>query len=301
MAMGILGAIIFGAAIGSFVSMCIYRIPVMRARRLQAQGFGSDEDVIAALVTVPENRSEDLSLNRPRRSFCPKCGQTLRWWHNIPVISWLSLGGKCAFCKNKILLRYPAAELLTALCSLLSFAVYGPTLTGIIVFMLCAALIVISFIDAEYYIIPDLISIPGFFIAAAIAVINEFTDIFAYPIVPGVRLAGYGLLTGGGVFFFISEVYLRLRGKEGLGLGDVKLLAMLGTLLGPVGAIFTIFVGSVLGSVIGVLQLFFSGKKFSQHLPFGPYLAVAALGYIFVGPDAVLEYIAAVVLWLQGI
>ncbi|MBN8548393.1 MAG: prepilin peptidase [Deltaproteobacteria bacterium] len=275
---------IFGAIIGSFLSVCIYRIPISKGLHLD-----SEEDLAEpAKKAEPE---EKISIAYPRRSFCPHCKAQLSWYHNIPILSWLVLRGKCAFCKAPISARYPVVELMTALVSVMTFQSFGMNPTGAVIFIFCAALIVISFIDYDYYIIPNVISLPGTVIALVLAGINQFYSIFKFPIVSGLKDAGLGILAGAGFLLFISEVYLRLRKKEGLGMGDVKLLAMTGALFGLEGSLYTIFIGSFLGSILGVLLVLCSGRKMSQQLPFGPYLALGTFAYIFAGSDFIFRLI----------
>jgi leader peptidase (prepilin peptidase)/N-methyltransferase len=278
----LLAQFIFGAIIGSFLSVCIYRIPIGRAHEL-----GLDEEAGEGEAIQPP--LENLSLSNPPRSFCPSCKHQLNWYHNIPILSWLMLRGKCGFCKAKISARYPLVEFITACMSVLSFQSFGMTPTGGVIFVFCAALIVISFIDYDYYIIPNIISLPGTVIAILLVAINQWTGVFHAPIAPGLKDCFYGILAGAGFLLFISEVYLRLRKKEGLGMGDVKLLAMTGALFGMEGSLYTIFIGSLLGSVLGILLILVSGRKMSQQLPFGPYLAMGTLVYIFVGSEGVLR------------
>ncbi len=285
--------IIFGLIFGSFLSVCIYRIPLSRLESIAAEN--------ADLIEQPVNPVPGITFTEPRRSICFHCKKTLRWWHNIPVVSWILLRGKCAYCKHPISARYPVVELMAAFSSYLSFTWYGPTLTGLVVFFFCCALIVISFIDYDYYIIPNVISLPGVVVGFAIAVINQFFHLFSYPIVASISGSLYGLLLGGGFLFAVSELYLRVRRKEGLGMGDVKLLAMTGVLFGPEASLYTIFVGSLLGSVLGIGLVIFGGRKMSQQLPFGPYLALGTFIYLFWGRDTFslgFERVAAILSWV---
>jgi leader peptidase (prepilin peptidase)/N-methyltransferase len=288
-------AIILGAIFGSFLSVCIYRIPYGRVPETldgSEQPEVSSENDIAKPETIDQAK---ISLNNPRRSFCPSCSKQLYWYHNIPVLSWLLLRGSCAFCKAKISARYPVVELLSVLFAYLSWAQFGSTPTAALIYVFCATLIVISFIDYDYYIIPNVISLPGTVIAFGLAAINQFFGIFAAPIVPDLVSAFWGVMAGAGFLFVVSEVYLRLRKKEGLGMGDVKLLAMTGALFGVPGALYTIFLGSFLGSVIGLLLIVIFGRRMSQQLPFGPYLALGTILSIFIGPDRIADILATVI------
>lgn len=275
--------LIFGLIIGSFLSVCIYRIPI---GRFDSYVEGNPpEDGESDLV----EKKEQISIGYPARSFCPKCRNQLSWYHNIPLFSWLFLRGRCAFCKEKISARYPAVELLTALMSVASFQMYGLTPTGFLIFAFCAALIVISFIDYDYFIIPNVISYPGFILGIIVAGVNQWTGIFKAPVSANLMDAFWGVLAGAGFLLLVSEVYMRLRKKEGLGMGDVKLLAMTGAFFGPEGSLYTIFIGSFLGSVLGILLVLCVGRKMSQALPFGPYLALGTIAYLFAGNQIVLK------------
>lgn len=271
-----------GLIIGSFLSVCIYRIPLGRFDQID----NSDISVDASEPAEPQVfEGKPISFLEPRRSVSPCCKKQLAWWHNIPVASWLLLGGRCAFCKKSISMRYPVIELLTALCAFLSASEYGLTLTALIVFIFSCAIIVVMFIDYDYFIIPNLITYPGMVLGIVLGLINERTHLFHAPIVSGVLMCLLGILAGGGFLFLVSEVYLKLRKIDGLGMGDVKLLAMIGALFGPECALFTIFVGSLIGSICGLLLVLIGGRRMSQHLPFGPSLVTGALLYLFFAPQ----------------
>ena len=266
----------FGAIVGSFLSVCVYRIPLAR------------EDC------YPEGKTEKIGISDPPRSFCPKCRAQLRWYHNIPVLSWTFLGGKCAFCKSPISIRYPLVEMLSAFFAYQSFMHYGLTPTAGLVYVFCASLIVLSLIDYDFYILPNLITLPWIVIGIGVAAINQFFPVFGPPIVAGLTESALGILAGGGFLYLVSEVYLKLRKIEGLGMGDVKLLAATGALFGYEASLYTIFVGSLFGAIFGLTLILFCGRKMSQHIPFGPYLAFATVLYLFTGMD--------LVIWLsQGI
>lgn len=278
----ITGTVIFGLLIGSFLSVCIFRIPYGRPS-------GLEEDNDEADLNKPEAQDpeEKISISDPPRSFCPQCRKQLLWWHNIPVVSWFLLRGKCAFCKATISFRYPLVELLSAFFALACYYKFGLNLGALVIYAFCAALIVISFIDYDYYIIPNVISLPGTVLGIVLALLNQWLGIFHYPLALNLLDSFLGILAGGGFLLIISEGYLRLRKREGLGMGDVKLLAMTGAFFGMEGALYTIFVGSILGSILGLLFILAQGGKLSQQLPFGPYLAMGTILYIFFGPDLV--------------
>ena len=231
---------IYGLLIGSFLSVCIFRIPYGRPKGLESLDLDEEDEAFF--------EKSELSIWEPKRSFCPECKEQLKWYHNLPLISYILQCGKCAYCKTKIPFRYPLVEILSALCAYFSFVSFSLP-TAIIVYIFCCALIVISFIDIDYYIIPNIISSPGMGIAVLIAGINQFTHFFDYPIVPDLLGSVYGFLAGAGFLYAISEIYFRIKGKVGLGFGDVKLLALTGLLFGWEASIATIFIGSVLGSI----------------------------------------------------
>lgn len=232
---------VFGAVIGSFLNVCIYRIPAGE------------------------------SIVKPR-SRCPHCFALIRWYHNIPLLSWLLLHGRCADCSAPVSWRYPLVELLNGLLFALLFYRFGLHPVTPVFWLLAAALVVISFIDLDHQIIPDVISLPGIPVG--------FLCAFFVPWVSW-QSSLAGILFGGGSLLAIALGYELLTGKEGMGFGDVKLLAMLGAFLGWTVVFPTIFIGSVLGSLVGVPLMLI--RKADRHLaiPFGPFLAAGALVYLY--------------------
>ncbi len=269
---------LFGLLIGSFLSVCIYRIPLGRSSGSEESDSAQDQSLRPSEV---ESDKEKISFFYPSRSICLSCRKQLRWWHNIPLFSWLALGGRCAYCKERISFRYPLIELMTSGAALASFSTFGMTISAFIIFAFVCSLIVISFIDYDFYIIPNVISIPGTFLGILLGITSEFLPIFSEPLTQGIKDSLLGVLVGAGFLLLVSEVYLRLRKKDGLGMGDVKLLAMTGAFFGFQGALYTIFVGSLFGSLLGILFILFSKRSISYQLPFGPYLAAATVLYIF--------------------
>ncbi|RIL11987.1 MAG: prepilin peptidase [Proteobacteria bacterium] len=279
-------AILLGLIIGSFLTVCIYRLPY--GREMGPPNWSGDEQVEAEKQKLAEHQGDtnrELTLTTPARSICPGCNKQLLWWHNIPLFSWLLLRGRCHFCKVSISARYPVVELLTAVSAWGSVNNFGISPTALVVFAFCCALIVISFIDYDYYIIPDVISLPGTLLGLLVGLLNHFTGIFAWPVAPGIWSSLLGVAFGGGLLFLISEAYFRLRKREGLGMGDVKLLAMTGAFFGIPAAFFTMFVGSLLGSVLGLFFIVFFRRRMTHELPFGPYLAVGTIIYLFFGQE----------------
>lgn len=243
-------AFIFGAAIGSFLNVCIFRIP-------------AEESIIQ-----PASR-------------CPHCLQPIRFFDNIPIISFLLLRARCRNCGAKISWRYPLVELITGLLALLLFLKFGISLNFLVFFIFTAVLIVITFIDFDHQIIPDVISLPGipiFFLAAVFIVGVPWLE------------ALIGLLVGGGVLLSIAFVYELITKREGMGGGDIKLLALIGGFLGWKSLIFVLLVSSLTGAIIGIAAMIIKKQDTKYAVPFGPFLSAAAIAWIFWG-DAFMRFL----------
>jgi leader peptidase (prepilin peptidase) / N-methyltransferase len=245
-------AFIFGSLVGSFLNVCIYRMPL-------------DESV----VSPP--------------SHCPNCNYKIRWYDNIPLFSYLLLRGKCRGCGTGISLQYPLVELLNGLLTLALFLRFGPTLAFAVLFVFCSALVVITFIDIEHQIIPDEISLSG--------IVVGFVCSFFLP-GHGWLNSLLGILLGGGSLLLVAYVYQWLTGKEGMGGGDIKLLAMMGAFLGWKAILFIIFASSLIGSVVGISLMLIQKKDSKLAIPFGPYLAFGAVLYIFYGRQLIHWYLS---------
>ncbi len=242
---------IFGAIVGSFLNVCILRIPAGKS------------------IAYPP-------------SHCPKCQYPIKWYDNIPMMSYLILMGKCRNCKERISFRYPLVEFLAALFSLAAMIMFGPSLVYFIYFAFVSSLIVITFIDLDHQIIPDIISLPGIplgFLASF--VLPEITY----------KESLIGIVIGGGLLLLVAVGYEFIAKKEGMGGGDVKLLAMIGAFLGWKGVLFTIFSGSLVGTIIGVTIMVAQGKDSKYAIPFGPFLSMGALLYLFFGEPIIYWYI----------
>jgi leader peptidase (prepilin peptidase)/N-methyltransferase len=214
---------------------------------------------------------------------CPSCGNPIKFYDNIPVLSFIILRAKCRNCNAYISLRYPLVEILTGFFALSAFIKFGSSIEAPIYFVFIATLLVITFIDIDHRIIPDLISLPGivfFFIASLTVSTISIIDSFI------------GILAGGGILFVIAEIYWRITGKEGMGGGDVKLLAMIGALIGWQGVLFTIFVSSLVGTIIGIVVMLIQGKNLKLAIPFGPFLSIGAVVYVFFGNEFINWYFA---------
>ena len=244
-------AFIFGLCFGSFLNVCIYRLPL------------------------------EQSVVRPPSS-CPNCNTRIRWYDNIPIISYLMLKGRCRGCQARISIRYPMVELLTGLAALAVALRFGPTLSSLVYFFFIAALLTITFIDIDHRIIPDSISIPGIPIG--------FAASFFLPDLTWTASA-FGILLGGGLLLGIAWGYRLITGKDGMGGGDIKLLAMIGAFLGWQGVLFTIMCASFIGTVIGLALMIRAGKGMKLAIPFGPFLASGAIFYLFFGPAVINWYL----------
>lgn len=207
-------------------------------------------------------------------SHCPKCKRAIPFYLNVPVLSYLLLRGRCRNCKKAISIQYPLVELVTAGMFLGLFHQYGFGLQWLGFTAFCSLLLVISVIDLYHQIIPDELSLPGIVIG------------FLFTWLTG-ELAWWdslgGLLAGGGVFLAIAFLYEKLAGREGLGGGDVKLLAMIGAWLGLRSILVVIIISCSLGSVIGIGVMWFRGRDLKYAIPFGPFLAVGAIVYLLMG------------------
>jgi len=242
---------LFGLIIGSFLNVCILRIPY------------------------------EESLVTPG-SHCPHCSTPIAWYDNIPVLSYVALRGKCRRCAARISPRYAFVEVLTAVLAVALFRLGLPPHEFALYCTYTAALIVITFIDIDHKIIPDVISIPSIMVAPGMAFVVEHITITDSLI---------GIAVGGGFLWAIARGYELIRKREGMGLGDVKMLAMIGGLQGWEAVPFTLMVGSVLGTVVGIVTIVARRGKLDMEIPFGPFLAAGALLYLFGGPKLISAYL----------
>jgi leader peptidase (prepilin peptidase)/N-methyltransferase len=244
-------SIILGAMVGSFLNVCIHRLP------------------------------KEESVVRPG-SHCPKCKTPIRFYDNIPLLSYLLLKGKCRYCHTSISIQYPIVEAVTALSSFFLFVTFGVSWSYIYYFSFVAALIAITVIDLYHQIIPDVISLPGIVVgllgSLVIPQITFWTSLI-------------GMVVGGGSLFLVATGYQWLFKREGMGGGDVKLLAMIGAFLGWKAVILTILLSSFIGSIIGIAVMLIKGKDFKYAIPFGPFLALGAVISLFWGEDLIRWYL----------
>lgn len=258
----------FGLVAGSFLNVCIYRLP------------------------------RGLSVVRPP-SACPLCEARIRPWENIPVLSYILLRGKCRHCGELISLRYPVVELLNAALYLLVFGYFGPGWHLPFILAFSSAMIVITFIDLDFQIIPDVITLPGvavgllgasFFIPDPFSSIKPFElfkrfELFEPFVAVGFWNSLIGLLLGGGLFYLIAVL-----SRGGMGGGDIKMMAMVGAFMGWKAVLLTTFLGSLAGSAVGIFLMVAHGKGRKTKIPFGPFLALGALITLFLGSDILRWY-----------
>src|SRR5690554_1380046 len=260
----------FSLCIGSFLNVVILRLPKMMHQdwRCQCEEF----------LEVPEaQRKQDkrITLSKPA-STCPSCGQGIRAWQNIPVISYLMLGGKCASCKTRISPRYPIIEAVTALLSVVTVAVLGPSETALWALLLVWALVALTVIDFDTQLLPDSITLPLLWLGLILnyfGVLTDFTSAF------------WGAVGGYLSLWSVYWAFKLATGKEGMGHGDFKLLAVLGAWLGWQLLLAVILLSSVVGAVVGIGLILFRKHGREVPIPFGPYLAAAGLICLWFGPE----------------
>ncbi|MBW2039774.1 MAG: prepilin peptidase [Deltaproteobacteria bacterium] len=249
---------VFGATIGSFLNVCIYRIP------------------------------QEGSIVSPS-SHCPHCGTPIHFYDNIPLLSFILLRGRCRACNAPISFRYPLVELLTGIFSITLLLRYGISPLYLVYFAFFASLTVVSFIDFSHKVIPDVISLPGILAGLAISWFHpqmSFKDSLI------------GVLLGGGALYLVASGYHLVTKREGMGGGDIKLLAMIGAFIGWKGVLFTILCSSLVGAVVGVTLMLVSSEADSKYaVPFGPFLSLGGIIYIFWGEALINWYLG----FLQGI
>jgi len=259
--------VVFGLVIGSFLNVCILRIP-------------SAESVI-----LPP-------------SHCPSCGTPIKPYDNIPVLSWIVLAGRCRKCKARISAMYPMVELATGLLFLACYFAFGLNAEALKWAIFAALLVVLTVTDLRERILPDKVNFGGLGLGLLLSLFTRPVDgtaswlanrLFAYP-PPGVALSFADALIGAGaasgILWLFAEGYFRARGREGMGLGDVKMMAMAGAFLGLQRALLTVLLGSLLGSIIGIAVISIGRKGRDFELPFGTFLGAGAILVVFFGSPA---------------
>jgi leader peptidase (prepilin peptidase)/N-methyltransferase len=269
-------ALIFGLVIGSFLNVCIVRLP------------------LETPIALP-------------RSHCPECKKPIPWYDNIPLLSYAILRARCRWCKARISGRYPLVEALSGIVSVLLFLKYGLGTEWVIFFGFSSALLVLGFIDMDYRILPDAITLNGIWIGIVASVYLAQPNPVIFRLLQWAGFEGsprttaligslVGMVVGGGLLWAVAEAYLRLRGIEGMGFGDVKMMAMVGAFLGAPLTLLTIMIGSLLGSIIGVFFIHLARKTREYELPFGTFLSFAGIVAVLYGQDLIRWYINRMIL-----
>lgn len=225
------------------------------------------------------------------RSRCPRCRAVIAPWDNIPLLSYLLLRGRCRRCAMVIPWRYPAVEAFTGLGFVAIYKVFGLTTDSAVAALFLASMIVLAMIDFDHYILPDVITLPGIVVGLALQPWIHWTDL---------RSAIIGALLGGGVLFAVAWGWYLWKGVWGMGLGDVKMLAMVGAFLGWKGVLVTLFLASVTGSVVGALLIVLGRLRLQSKLPFGVFLSMGAILALFFGNDLLQGYVRMTASMLGG-
>lgn len=242
---------LFGACIGSFLNVCIYRLP----------------------------RRESLMWPASR---CTSCQRALAWYENVPILGWLTLRGRCRTCHAGISVMYPVVEATTAVIFVSGYLMYGWTALLAVRLLFACAMVVLFVIDLQHQILPNVITLPGVVIGLALSLVMP----------PGWLSSLIGILAGGGVLLAVMEGYARARGVEGLGMGDVKMLAMIGAFLGWPLMLLTLVLASFSGSAVGLALMAARLAGGKTALPFGTFLAVGAIVAAVAGDDLLAWYVS---------
>jgi leader peptidase (prepilin peptidase)/N-methyltransferase len=258
---------ILGLIIGSFLNVCIYRLP------------------------------REESIVYPG-SHCTSCKKSISFYHNIPILSYMFLGGRCSHCNSKISFSYPLVEILSGLLFVATLWKFGMILDTLFYLLFISGLIVITFVDLKHMIIPNVITYPGILVGIlynalttnwqnSLELVSNFSFGFQnfFELLNEVPILDslFGVILGGGILLLIAYTYEIIRKRQGMGMGDVKLLALIGAFLGWQGVFFVIFLSSILGSIVGLSIIITRKGDLKYALSFGPFLSIAAIIYIFTG------------------
>ncbi|MGU7770849.1 prepilin peptidase [Burkholderia sp. MR1-5-21] len=262
-------AVVFGLCIGSFINVVVHRLPVMmerawRAEIAEATGTHAEPD---------DGYPPRYDLWHPR-SACPHCGHVLRAWENIPLVSYLLQRGRCRRCGHAIGIRYPLIELAGALLAAASLAAFGPTVAALAAFGLCAALLAMSAIDIRTGYLPDSMTLPLLWAGLALNLGGTFTSL---------RAAVIGAMAGYLFLWSIYWLFRWLRGIEGIGFGDLKLLGALGAWMGWAALPQVVLFAAVTGAIVGLVATWRGRMRFEEPIPFGPFLAAGGAATLFFG------------------
>ena len=266
---GVLAAVM-GAVVGSFLNVVIYRVPLGR------------------------------SVVRPR-SHCPACGALIAWWHNLPIVSWFLLRGRCAACRTPFSFRYPAVEALNAALWLLVFLRHGLSLQALLLLPFVSAMLVLFFTDFDHQLLPNRITYPLALVGLLSAPWNPLLDLAPAAFSPGTPVGRViasvaGAVLGYGIFFALAVTWQMLFAREAMGGGDLKMMLGVGAFLGMGGVVFTIFLASVVGTLLSLPYLLAGKWGMTRELPFGCFLAPSALAGAFYGDALLRWYLSLIVL-----
>lgn len=279
---------VLGLAIGSFLNVVIYRLPIILEQEWQEQAAELLPDVRRATAAPTQEPPARFTLSVPR-SACPMCKAPITAWQNIPVLSWLALRGRCAACKHSISPRYPLVELTTALLSAWvawHFGFGAPAACGLV---LTWSLIALTGIDVDHQLLPDGITLPLLWLGLLAAVILGPTEGLPLPVSPSDAIIGAsaGYLS----LWLVFQAFKWVTGKEGMGYGDFKLYAALGAWMGWKLLPLIILLSAVTGTVLGILMIVSRGRDRAAPMPFGPYLAAAGWLAMMYGEPLVTGYL----------
>ena len=257
---------LLGLCIGSFLNVVIHRLPLMMEREWKLDS--------AELLGVKVDAPAPITLSTPR-SRCPSCNHMIAWHENIPVLSYLRLGGKCSQCKTPISKRYPAIEILTALLFAACGVHFGAQLSTLLWCGLVATLIALAFIDLDTQFLPDSLTLPLLWAGIASA---------AFGWIPvSLKDSVFGAMAGYLSLWFVFHAYRIIRGREGMGAGDFKLLAALGAWMGWLAIPSNILLSSAVGALVGIALIALRNHDRDVPIPFGPYLAGGGVAALFFG------------------
>jgi len=290
--LSIAGGILLGLLVGSFLNVVIYRLPIMMENEWRAHCREIMSDTTAAAGIAPASIEtsppEPFNLVQPR-SRCSNCGAMVTAWQNIPVISWLWLGGQCASCKARISARYPIIEILTGLLSGLVVWKFGLSIEAGAFLLLTWALVALTMIDIDHQLLPDSITYPLLWLGLTFSLLQQTGTTSAFP---DVQSSLIGAIAGYLSLWSVYWAFKLVTGKEGMGYGDFKLLAALGAWLGWQMLPLVIMLSALVGALVGLCMILFLGRDRQIPIPFGPYLAGAGLIALFWGTEISNGYIS---------
>ena len=263
------GGVVLGLVFGSFLNVVIYRLPIMLEREWRLQAH----EHLTGLERVSSDQQANFNLFTPR-SRCSSCGAQVAAWQNIPVISWLLLRGRCGSCKTSISVRYPIIELLTGILSGIIVWQFGTGITAAVTLVLVWGLIVLTMIDIDYQLLPDNITYPLLWLGLGFSLLHDPAADLPFP---DTQTAIIGAIAGYLSLWSVYWLFKLATGKEGMGYGDFKLLAVLGAWLGWQMLPLIILLSAVVGAIVGIAMIILLDRDHQVPIPFGPYLAGAGL------------------------